>query len=132
MKAIAATIMLLLTMVAGAKALTATDSGNALATACRAYADDTTNRDNPCRQFIMDYMTQFKDRQDQELEGLLKGEPRDPNAPCIRMPDFISYGDLARLVVARIEANSGLGQGTAAELMSATLVYNFRCAEPPN
>ncbi|NWH08774.1 MAG: hypothetical protein HXY22_09070 [Alphaproteobacteria bacterium] len=132
MKAIAATILFFAAMATAAFALSAAESGNALAKACRAYMDNTANRDDPCRHFIMDYMTQFKAQQDLELEALLKGQPRDPNAPCIRMPDFISYGDLARLVVARIEANAGLGQGTAAELMQATLVYNFRCAEPPH
>lgn len=104
--------------------------GHELVAACRAFVAAPADRTSPCRKYLFDYMTEYKQAQDARLSAQLSSAPLPEPARCIRMPDYLSFADLAALVVTRGDATFSLSEGPAEALVEDTLAVNFPCPGP--
>ena len=62
-------------------------------------------------------------------DAMVKGLPFTSKEACVRMPDFLSYRDMAQRVVNYGKANPAALDGPAATLAQKTLERDFPC--PP-
>ncbi len=105
-------------------------TGRDLVGHCEAYLANEALRPSACRDFLVAYMTEYKKNQDERLTAALQGLETPETGPCIRLPDFLSWNDLARLTVERGGADVALLNGPAAALIGQTLALNYPCPEP--
>ncbi len=73
----------------------------------------------------------LKAREDARIDAMVKGMPFSSKEACVRMPDFISFRDLAGRIVRFGDANPQLLDGPAASLAQKTLERDFPCPPPP-
>jgi hypothetical protein len=132
--AIAAAALCLLA--AAATAAAEIKTGRDLVTACRTYAqiDNTDNARAPhdCRTFLQGFAVALKAREDARLDAMVRGLPFSSKEACVRMPDFISFRELAARIVRFGDANPSLLDGPAAALAQKTLERDFPCPPPPS
>lgn len=105
-------------------------TGRDLVGQCETYLANDAARPSPCRDFLIAHMTAFKTSQDERLAAALQGAELPDAGPCIRMPDFLSWSELARLTVERGNANTGLLDAPASALVLETLAMTYPCPEP--
>jgi hypothetical protein len=57
---------------------------------------------DPCRDFLFDFMTRFRDDEQARRELYLSGAGpySAPEGPCFQIEGFVSFGDMAGLVAA--------------------------------
>jgi hypothetical protein len=110
-------------------------TGRDLVTACRTYAqiENTDNARAPheCRTFLQGFAVALKAREDARLDAMVRGLPFSSKEACVRMPDFISFRELAARIVRFGDANPGLLDGPAPALAQKTLEHDFPCPPPP-
>ena len=132
--AIAATALCLLA--AAAVAAAEIKTGRDLVTVCRTYAqiDNTDNARAPhdCRTFLQGFAVALKAREDARLDAMVRGLPFSSKEACVRMPDFISFRELAARIVRFGDANPTLLDGPASTLAQKTLERDFPCPPQPN
>jgi hypothetical protein len=109
-------------------------TGRDLVTACRTYAqtDSAENARAPhdCRTFLQGFAVALKTREDARIDAMVRGLPFSSKEACVRMPDFISFRELAGRIVRFGEANPPLLDGPAATLAQRTLEHDFPCPPP--
>ena len=110
-------------------------TGHELVKACRGYSqiDNTDNARAPhdCRTFLQGFAVALKTREDARIDAMVRGLPFSSKEACVRMPDFISFRELAARIVRFGEANPPLLAGPAATLAQKTLEHDFPCPPPP-
>ncbi len=111
-------------------------TGRDLVAACRTYAaseqPDNARAPNDCRTFLQGFAVSLKARQDATIDAMVKGLPTSSKEACVRMPDFISFRELAARIVNFGDANQNLLDGPASTLAQKTLERDFPCPPPPS
>jgi hypothetical protein len=110
-------------------------TGRDLVQACRTYAaienPDNARAPHDCRTFLQGFAVSLKTREDARVDAMVKGLPMSSKEACVRMPDFISFRELAARIVNFGDTNPGLLNLPAAQLAQKTLERDFPCPPPP-
>lgn len=106
------------------------NTGKELVAACATYAakDENAMRDpDPCRRFLVGFFSAFKASEDARREAMVKGLPAASSAGCVRLPDFLSYREMAQRLVKYGNAHPSELEGSATDLARHTLETDFPC-----
>lgn len=110
-------------------------TGRDLVVACRDYVAKTTEENarlpHSCRTFLQGFAVSLKAREDARLDAMVKGLPFTSKEACVRMPDFISFRELATRIIRFGDNNPALLNAAATELAQKTLERDFPCPPPP-
>jgi len=110
-------------------------TGRDLVESCRDYTtnvkEENARLPHDCRTFLQGFAVTLKTREDARLDAMVKGMPATSKEACVRMPDFISFRDLAQRIVRFGDANEALLTVPASELAQKTLEHDFPCPPPP-
>lgn len=110
-------------------------TGRDLVNVCRSYAaienPENARAPHDCRTFLQGFAVSLKAREDARIDAMVKGLPFSSKEACVRMPDFISFRELAGRIVRFGDANPKLLDGPAATLAQKTLERDFPCPPPP-
>jgi len=127
----------ILALAATAVAAAEIRTGRDLVNACSAYMMIEAGQDNnvaraphPCRTFLQGFFISLIARENARTEAMLKGLPYSSKEACVRMPDFLSYREMAGRVVKFGQANPASLDGPAATLAQRTLERDFPCPPP--
>lgn len=111
-------------------------TGRDLVTACGNYiAADQTQDNNvaraphPCRNFLLGFFQSLVARERARTDAMVKGLPFTSKEQCVRMPDFLSYRDMATRIVNFAKLNPVALDLPAATFAQKTLERDFPC--PP-
>jgi Rap1a immunity proteins len=111
-------------------------TGRDLVDACRTYAATDGKQDknaarapHPCRDFLNGFFVSLIARQDAHRDAMLQGLPYSSKEACVRMPDMLTYRDMAGRLVIFAGTNAAALDGPAATLAQRTLERDFPC--PP-
>jgi hypothetical protein len=129
---LATTALAAILLLAGTAAAAELNTGKDLVAACATYAakDENAMRDpDPCRRFLVGFFTAFKASDDAQREAMVKGLPATSSGGCVRLPDFLSYRDMAQRLVRYGNAHQSELAGPANDLAKHTLETDFPC--PP-
>lgn len=135
MRTLIAFAALLLAAPAAASDIT---DGRSLSNACEVLREATAGGakapgDDPCRVWLFNFFTVYKEAHDARLMAYLEGGASAAEAgPCFRPPDFISFVDVAGLVVARGKAQPDLLDGPAERLVLEAMAAAYPCDAPPD
>lgn len=109
-------------------------TGRDLVQACRTYAaiENTDNARAPhvCRTFLQGFAVTLQAREEARRDAMVKGLPMMSKEACVRMPDFISFRELAARIVNFGDTNPQLLDLPAAQLAQRTLERDFPCPQP--
>lgn len=134
MRSLAAAV-LALGLFATAAAAADIKTGRDLVNSCRSYAaienPENARAPHDCRTFLQGFAVSLKAREDARIDAMVKGLPFSSKEACVRMPDFISFRELAGRIVRFGDANPQLLDGHAATLAQKTLERDFPCPPPP-
>jgi hypothetical protein len=111
------------------------NTGRELVAACATYAakDENAMRDpDPCRRFLVGFFTAYKASEDARRMDIVKGLPATASGPCVRLPDFLSYREMAQRLVRYGNAHPQELAGTANALAQHTLETDFPCPPQPH
>ena len=110
-------------------------TGRDLVQACRTYAaienPDNARLPHECRTFLQGFAVTLVAREEARRDAMVKGLPISSREACVRMPDFISFRELAARIVNFGDTNPRLLDVPAAELAQKTLERDFPCPPPP-
>ncbi len=107
--------------------------GRSLADACQVLRDATADGskaspNDPCRSWLFGFFTAYKEDYDARFAAYLSGAAVDPAAgPCFRPPDFISFVDVAGLVVTHGQTRPHLLNGAAEALVLDAMSAAYPC-----
>jgi hypothetical protein len=111
-------------------------SGGDLVRECTEYLGRGAAQDNnvarvphPCRTFLQGFFVTLIERENQRRDAMIKGLPYAAKEKCVRLPDFLSYADMAQRVVNFGRANAQANALPATTLAQQTLERDFPC--PP-
>ena len=109
-------------------------TGRDLVNVCRDYMTADGGQDNnasraphPCRNFLQGFFVSLVSRESARQEAMLKGLPYSSKEACVRMPDFLSYREMAGRLVNYAQSNPASLDGPAAILAQKTLERDFPC-----
>lgn len=133
---ILATIVALSPMAVAAPRMIKT--GADLVSACEAFAklhgkameQQMANATHPhhCHQFLMSFFSAYAVGDEAERDARSSSMQGAPSGACVHLPEFLSYQDMARRVVAHAKRDPALLQAPAADLARRTLEHDFPCA----
>lgn len=111
-------------------------TGRELVAACSNYIAVDQAQDNnaaraphPCRTFLLGFFQSLVARERARTDAMVKGLPFTSKEQCVRMPDFLSYRDMATRIVNFAKLNPASIDLPAATLAQKTLERDFPC--PP-
>jgi len=111
-------------------------TGRDLVDACSNYIAIDSSQDNnaaraphPCRTFLLGFFQSLVARERARQDAMVKGLPFTSKEACVRMPDFLSYRDMAGRIVNYAKTNPASLNLPAATLAQKTLERDFPC--PP-
>jgi hypothetical protein len=113
-------------------------TGRDLVNACRNYIaaatviDNNVRRPHACRTFLQGFAVALKTQEDARLDAMVRGLPYTAKEQCVRMPDFISFRELAQRIVNFGTQNPRLLEVPAATLAQKTLERDFPCPPAAN
>jgi hypothetical protein len=114
-------------------------TGRDLVNACRDYMTADNGQDNnaaraphTCRTFLQGFFVSLIERERARQDAMVKGLPYASKEPCVRMPDFLSYREMAGRVVTFGQNNPTSMNDAAATLAQKTLEHDFPCPPPPS
>jgi hypothetical protein len=124
-----------LTATAGAAGI---QTGQDLVTECKDYASREATVDNnalraphACRSFLQGFFISLKAADDARNDARLRGIPYASKEQCVRMPDFLSYKEMAARLATYAQANPAVLKEPAAVLAQKTIERDFPCPTPP-
>ncbi len=110
-------------------------TGRDLVQACRTYAaiEDADNARAPhdCRTFLQGFAVTLVAREEASQNAMINNVPIAAREACVRMPDFISFRELAARIVNFGDTNPHLLNLPAAQLAQKTLERDFPCPTQP-
>jgi hypothetical protein len=130
-------VVFLAAMLAATSPANAADikTGRDLVLACRTYAaienPDNARAPHDCRTFLQGFAVSLQAREEARRDAMIKGLPVSGREACVRMPDFISFRELAARIVNFGDTNPRFLDLPAAELAQKTLERDFPCPPPP-
>lgn len=107
--------------------------GRSLSNACEALREATADgskapTNDPCRSWLFNFFTSYKSDYDARMAAYLSGMAVDRSSgPCFRPPDFISFVDVAGLVVAQGKAKPELLDAPAESLVLEAMAAAYPC-----
>lgn len=111
-------------------------TGHELVASCSNYIAVDQAQDNnaaraphPCRTFLLGFFQSLVARERARTDAMVKGLPFTSKEQCVRMPDFLSYRDMATRIVNFAKLNPAALDLPAATLAQKTLERDFPC--PP-
>lgn len=120
-------------LAAAAVAATPINTGSDLVTVCEPYSlsdQRAAAREvlpNKCQQFLSNFLTAYIEAEKIKLDAVARGLPGGQRSPCVRLPDRLSFRDLAKRVVAMAWHDPDLLNGSAAMVVMRTLEHDFPC-----
>lgn len=118
-------------------AATPINTGNDLAAVCEPYSlsdEPAATKEatpNKCQQFLSNFLTAYIEAEKIKLDAAARGLPGGQRSPCVRLPDRLTFRDLAKRVVAMARHDTDLLNGSAAMVVMRTLEHDFPCPEDP-
>ena len=112
--------------------------GRSLSNACQSLRDATSDgskapSNDPCRSWLFGFFTAYKEDYDARFAAFLSGAASpSSNGPCFRPPDFISFVDVAGMVVAQGKARPELLDAPAELLVLESMAAAYPCEAPDN
>jgi len=113
------------------------ENGQHLVTECNDYLRRGAAQDNnvaraphPCRTFLQGFFVSLIERENARRDALVKGLPYASKEKCVRLPDFLSYSDMAQRIVAFAKSNPQALALPAPTFAQATLERDFPCPPP--
>ncbi|MFT3808295.1 MAG: Rap1a/Tai family immunity protein [Micropepsaceae bacterium] len=112
--------------------------GRSLSNACQALRDATADgskapSNDPCRSWLFGFFTAYKEDYDARFAAFLSGATiQGDTRPCFRPPDFISFVDVAGLVVAQSKARPELLDAPPELLVLESMAAAYPCEAPDN
>ena len=120
-----------------ASAIGPTETGRQIVVACKAYlelapaaAENARHPQHHCRQFIASFLSAYTTGEQMQPEARVSGIGSSAKERCVRLPDFLSYRDMAARMIAQAERDPASLDGSAVDLARKTLEHDFPC-EPP-
>ena len=109
-------------------------TGRDLANACREYAADSQDdsnalRPSACRTFLQGFFVSLVERQRAREDAMVKGLPYASKDACVRMPDKLTYKDMAQRIVIYVSNNPTSNDQAAAIVAQKTLEHDFPCPD---
>ncbi len=106
-------------------------TGADLMTSCRDYVATSTPENarapHDCRTFLQGFAVALKAREDARIDAMVRGLPFSSKEACVRMPDYISFRDLAVRIVNFTQANPAMLTEPATVVAQRTLERDFPC-----
>jgi hypothetical protein len=135
MRRVAITFVALAAGISTAAAAIDIKTGRELVLACRTYAaienPDNARAPHSCRTFLQGFAVALKQREDARIDAMVKGLPFASREACVRMPDFISFRELAARIVNFGDTNPKFLDLPAGQLAQKTLERDFPCPKQP-
>ena len=109
------------------------NTGRQLVEACKNYAakdENAMRAPDRCRLFLVSFFTAYVESEHARQEALVKGLPAKATTTCVRLPDFLSYREMAQRVVAYGDGHQNELDQSAGNLAQHTLEADFPCPAP--
>jgi hypothetical protein len=113
------------------------ETGGALVTACQDYLAKGAAQDSnvaraphPCRSFLEGFFQSLVSRENARQDAMVKGIPYTSKERCVRLPEFLSYTDMAQRLITFAQSNPQALQGPALLLAQQTVERDFPCPTP--
>jgi hypothetical protein len=113
------------------------ETGADLVAACQDYLGKGAEQDNnvaraphPCRTFLQGFFVSLIEREKARQDAMVKGIPYASKERCVRLPDFLSYIDMAKRLINYGQNNAQAMQGPALLLAQQTVERDFPCPVP--
>ncbi|MEQ1753661.1 MAG: Rap1a/Tai family immunity protein [Micropepsaceae bacterium] len=114
------------------------DTGLELVNACKDYLAKGAAQDSnvaraphPCRTFLQGFFVSLVEREKARQDAMIKGIPYSSKERCVRLPDVLTYTDMAQRLINFAQFNPPSLQGPAATLAQQTLERDFPCPATP-
>ena len=111
------------------------ETGRQIVTACQAYlklppdaAENARHPQHHCRQFIVSFFSAYAAAERIKPESQTTGIGSSARGPCVRLPEFLSFRDMAARMIAQSEREPSSLDRPAMELAQKTLEHDFPCA----
>jgi hypothetical protein len=102
--------------------------------ACKAYlqlppdtAENALHPQHHCRQFIASFLSAYAAGEQMTPEARITGVGASAGKPCVRLPEFLSFRDMAARMIAQAERDPSSLDKPATELARKTLEHDFPC-----
>jgi len=124
-----------LCLLAGSAQAAEVKTGRDLVNACRDYVsadsqqENNALRPNACRTFLQGFFVSLVERQRAREDAMVKGLPYAARDACVRMPDFLSYKEMAGRIVTYVSNNPASNDQAAAIVAQKTLEHDFPCPD---
>jgi Rap1a immunity proteins len=112
-------------------------TGRDLVGACTEYVARSTGEDynaarrpHPCLTFLQGFAASLISRQEAAQNGRIQGLPYASKEPCIRLPDFLSFKDMAKRILQYAQNYPAMLSAPAATLAQKTMERDFPCPPP--
>ena len=135
--AMAATLSVLM-LVQTAAATGPTETGRQIVAACKAYlqlapdaAENAMHPQHHCRQFISSFLSAYASGERLTPESRVTGMGSSVQKPCVRLPDYLSFREMAQRMLAQADRDPASLEKSATELAQATLEHDFPCSSAP-
>lgn len=113
------------------------EKGADLVAACQDYLAKGAAQDNnvarsphPCRNFLQGFFVSLVEREKTRQDAMVKGIPYSSRERCVRLPDVLTYIDMAQRLINFAQYNAQAMQLPAATLAQQTLERDFPCPAP--
>lgn len=112
--------------------------GRSLSEACEALRAATSDgskapNNDPCRSWLFSFFSAYKEDYDARMAAYLSGIGVERSSgPCFRPPDFISFVDVAGLVVAQGKSRPELLDTPAEALVLEAMAAAYPCEAEGN
>ena len=113
------------------------NTGAELVTACKDYLGKGAAQDNnvaraphPCRSFLQGFFVSLVEREKTRQDSMVRGIPYTSKERCVRLPDVLTYTDMAQRLINYAENNPPSLQEPAATLAQQTVERDFPCPAP--
>jgi hypothetical protein len=115
------------------------ETGQDLVRECSDYLGRGAAQDNnvaraphPCRSFLQGFFVSLIERDNARRDALVKGLPYASKEKCVRLPDFLSYTDMAQRIMNYTKSNPQALSTPAATVAQQTLERDFPCPTTNN
>lgn len=111
-----------------------TETGRQIVAACKAYlqlpanaAENALHPQHHCRQFIASFLSAYAAGERLKPETQATGVGSSATEKCVRLPDYLSFRDMAARMIAHSERDPATLDKPAAVLARQTLEHDFPC-----
>jgi hypothetical protein len=111
-------------------------TGQDLVNACNNYLVRSAGEDNnaaraphPCRSFLQGFFVSLIERENARQDAMVRGLPYSSKDQCVRVPDFLSYTEMARRLINFAQYNPASLPQPASRLAQQTMERDFPCPQ---